>query len=99
KAGLNADPQAIEILCAKTEGNLLAAAQEIEKLKLLSDTTHIDAHTMASAVTTSARYDVFGLTDKALSGDSRAAVTHLQGLRTEGTEPTIILWALSREIR
>lgn len=98
-AGLNADTQAIEILCAKTEGNLLAAAQEIEKLKLISEDSHIDARMMASAVTTSARYDVFGLADKALSGNSRAAATHLQGLRTEGTEPTIVLWALSREIR
>lgn len=99
RAGLNADPQAIEILCAKTEGNLLAASQEIEKLKLLTDSEHIDAATMANAVTTSARYDVFGLADKALSGDSRASVVHLQGLRGEGTEPTIVLWALAREIR
>lgn len=99
RAGLTADAQAVEILCAKTEGNLLAASQEIEKLKLVTDDNHVDAHTMANAVTTSARYDVFGLADKALSGDSRAAVTHLQGLRGEGTEPTIVLWALSREIR
>lgn len=99
RAGLTADPQAIEILCAKTEGNLLAASQEIEKLKLVSENNHIDAATMANAVTTSARYDVFGLADKALSGNSRSAVTHLQGLRGEGTEPTIVLWALAREIR
>mgnify|MGYP003647970503 CR=1 FL=1 len=97
--GLSADRDAIDILCAKIEGNLLAAAQEIEKLKLLSDDTHITAQTMADAVTDSARYDVFTLVDKALMGDSRAAVTSLQGLRGEGTEPTLILWALSREIR
>ncbi len=99
KKGLTATPDAIEILCAKIEGNLLAAVQEIEKLKLLVENQHIDAQTMADAVTDSARYDVFSLVDKAISSDSRAAITHLHGLRGEGTEPTLILWALSREIR
>lgn len=54
---------------------------------------------MASAVADSARYDVFGLVDKALHGDVRAAVKTLQGLKTEGTEPINILWALTRDIR
>lgn len=99
KQGLTADRDAIDILCAKVEGNLLAAVQEIEKLTLLNDTAHINAQVMADAVTDSARYDVFSLVDKALMGDSRAAVTTLQGLRGEGTEPTLLLWALSREIR
>lgn len=97
--GLSATPEAIEILCAKIEGNLLAAVQEIEKLKLLIEDKHIDAQTMADAVTDSARYDVFSLVDKAIASDSRAAITHLHGLRGEGTEATLILWALSREIR
>jgi len=98
-AGLNANRDAIDILSSKIEGNLLAAAQEIEKLKLIADDRPIDAHIMADAVTDSARYDVFSLVDKALSGESRAAVASLNGLRGEGSEPTIILWALSKEIR
>ncbi|MFL0810946.1 MAG: DNA polymerase III subunit delta [Agarilytica sp.] len=97
--GLTADREAIEILSAKVEGNLLAAVQEIEKLKLLAENKHIDAQTMADAVSNSARYDVFSLVDKTLMGDSRAAITCLQGLRAEGTETTLVLWALSREIR
>ncbi len=98
-AGLYAERNAIDILCAKVEGNLLAAAQEIEKLKLLVNEKKIDAQTMADAVTDSARYDVFGLVDKAISGNSRAAIASLSGLKGEGTEATLILWALSREIR
>lgn len=99
QAGLRADHEAIDILAAKVEGNLLAAAQEIEKLKLIATNNHIDAVTMADAVTDSARYDVFTLVDKAVRGDSRAAIECLQGLRGEGTEATLILWALAREIR
>ncbi len=98
-AGLSADPQAIDILCTKIEGNLLAAVQEVEKLKLLAETSHLDAQLMSNAVMDSARYDVFSLVNKALAGDSRSAVANLQGLRTEGTEPPVILWALAREIR
>jgi len=99
RAGLNADSEAIDILCAKTEGNLLAAVQEIEKLKLVAEGTLIDAHTMTTAVTDSARFDVFGLVDKGMHGDSRAAAHSLQGLRGEGSEPLSLLWALAREIR
>ncbi|TVZ40803.1 DNA polymerase III delta subunit [Alteromonadaceae bacterium 2753L.S.0a.02] len=97
-AGLNADSDAIDILCAKTEGNLLAAAQEVEKLKLLTDEPLIDAQLMANAVMDSARYDTFGMVDKAIFGDSRAAAESLQGLRAEGTEALAILWALNRDL-
>jgi DNA polymerase-3 subunit delta len=97
--GLQADAQAIDILAAKVEGNLLAAAQEIEKLKLLAPGKVVDSQLMTSVVVDSARYDVFTLADKALHGDARSAVKALNGLRGEGTEPMVILWALTRELR
>lgn len=99
RAGLSADSSAIEMLASRVEGNLLAAAQEIEKLKLLTEDSHISAELMASAVADSARYNVFGLADKALQGDARAAVKSLNGLRAEGAEPLAVLWALSRDLR
>lgn len=99
KTGLKADSQAIETLASRVEGNLLAAAQEIEKLKLLSNGNVIDYATMAEAVVDSARFNVFALLDKALLGDAQAAAKNLQGLKSEGSEPAIILWALAREIR
>lgn len=99
QAGLQADNSAIELLCSRIEGNLLAAAQEIEKLKLLATQSTISYEMMASVVADSARYDVFGLCDKALHGDVRAAVKTLQGLKTEGTEPITILWAITRDLR
>lgn len=98
-AGLRADAEAIDVLCAKIEGNLLAAVQEIEKLKLISDDKIIDAPTMASAVMDSARYNVFDLIDKALAGESRSAVECLSGLRAEGNSSPVILWALVNQIR
>lgn len=99
QAGLQADSNAIDLLASRIEGNLLAAVQEIEKLKLLAPSNVISMELMASVVADSARYDVFGLADKALHGDARAAVKTLHGLKAEGTEAIAVLWALTRDIR
>ena len=98
-AGLEAEPDAIQILAERAEGNLLAAGQEIEKLKLLCADRVITAEVMSDAVATSARYDVFGLIDRALAGDADNAIKTLHGLRAEGVEAPVVLWALAREIR
>jgi len=100
KSGLRAEHDAISILCAKVEGNLLAAVQEIEKLKLLADENSIiDAAMMASSVMDSSRYNAFDLIDKALSGNARATVECLSGLKSEGTSAPVLLWALANQIR
>jgi DNA polymerase-3 subunit delta len=98
-SGLNADRETIALLAAQVEGNLLAATQEIEKLKLLAIDGQVTTDMIAGMVSDSARYDVFGLIDKALSGDTRSAVKCLHGLRSDGTDAITILWALAREIR
>ena len=54
---------------------------------------------MTDLVTDSARYDVFKLVDAALQGDSAHAQRILSGLKAEGIEPVLVVWALSREIR
>lgn len=97
--GLSADPEAIDLIVARTEGNLLAAVQEIEKLKLISNATHLDLETIQASIADSARYDVFGLVDAALEGDTERSLRMLSGLRGEGVEIPIILWAVARDIR
>ena len=99
QAGLQADSNAVDLLASRIEGNLLAAVQEIEKLKLLAPSNVISTELMASVVADSARYDLFGLSDKALHGDASAAVKTLHGLKAEGTDAIAVLWALTRDIR
>ena len=99
KAGLSADNRSIELLASRTEGNLLAAHQEIEKLTLIATDTTLTTEIIAGAVADSARFDIFGMIDKILFGDARGAVKSLQGLRMEGTDATVVLWGLAREIR
>jgi DNA polymerase-3 subunit delta len=98
-SGLTATAEAVDMIAVRVEGNLLAAAQEIEKLKLLADGNQIDIDTVQAAVADSARFDVFGLIDAALNGEAAHALRILEGLRGEGVEPPVILWALAREIR
>ncbi|MGI9282538.1 MAG: DNA polymerase III subunit delta [Endozoicomonas sp.] len=97
--GFEASQDALSLLCERIEGNLLAASQEIEKLKLLADGKKIEVETVREAVSDSARYDVFQLADAALNGDPKSVVRVLGGLKSEGIEPPVVLWALAREIR
>lgn len=99
QAGLTAQRDAVDMIAARVEGNLLAAAQEIEKLKLLADGNPITVETVQAAVADSARFDVFGLVDAILNGEAAHALRMLEGLRGEGVEPPVILWALARELR
>jgi DNA polymerase III subunit delta len=98
KLGLEVDREALELLAARTEGNLLAAQQELTKLALLG-TRQVTAATVLAGVADSARFDVFALSDAALAGDSARALRILCGLRAEGVEATLALWALTRALR
>ncbi len=97
--GLQAERDAVRIIAERVEGNLLAAAQEIDKLVLLNDTGALSVEQVEAAVANSARFDVFGLVDAALIGDTPRLTRMLDGLRGEGVEPILVLWALARELR
>ena len=96
---LYADKDTIDILVNRTEGNLLAAAQEIEKLTLLATDGKVSPSLMTDAVGNNARFNVFDLVDKALRGDAQGAAHCLHSLMNEVVEMSIILWGLSREMR
>ena len=98
-AGMAIDNEALQLLCDRVEGNLLAAVQEVEKLKLLAEGGQITAATVTASVSNNARYNLFDMTDNALKGNAAGSLKMLHGLRGEGTEPAVALWALLREIR
>ena len=98
-AGMTIDADALQLLCDRIEGNLLAAVQEVEKLKLLARDDRITIATVTGSVADNARYNVFEMTDRALGGDACTSLKMLHGLCGEGTEPTVVLWALLRELR
>ena len=97
-AGLKGDPQALELLAARVEGNLLAAKQEIDKLVLLAEDGRVTIDTVRAAVADGARFDVFQLTDAALAGDRSRAARILHGLHREGVAAPLVMWSLAREV-
>jgi len=97
--GLSPSRDAVTLIADRVEGNLLAARQEIEKLALLLGQGPVSAEDVGNAVADSSRYDVYKLADAALAGDARRAIRILSGLRAEGVEAVIVMWALTRELR
>jgi len=97
--GLRPAPGAADLIADRVEGNLLAADQEIRKLALLLGQGNVSEEDVARAVTDSARFDVFALVDAVDAGDLGRSQRILAGLRGEGVEPVLVLWALTREIR
>ena len=99
RAGFQADRDAARLLTERVEGNLLAAVQEIEKLRLIREPGPLSVEDVAAAVADSARYTPFELADAALLGDARRALKILRGLEGEGVHPNVILWGLARDVR
>lgn len=93
------DADAVALLAERIEGNLVAAVQEIEKLRLLLGAGAVSAEDIHDAVVRSARYDVYSLVDSALGGNVVRTWRILEGLREEGVEPTLVVWAVARELR
>jgi len=107
--GLGATPEAAALLAERVEGNLLAAAQEVDKLSLLLGSgdappanaragTLITAEEMLRLVADSSRYDVFKLADAALSGEASRCVRMLAALRAEGDQVAGLLPIIAKEL-
>ena len=84
----------------RTEGNLLAAHQELGKLALLGGDGRRDTPTRCSRASPTARASMSFSSARRRSPGTRArALRMLAGLRAEGTEPTLVLWALTKAVR
>jgi len=100
--GMRATPDAVRLLTERVEGNLLAAFQEINKLKLLfqgSDDQQaeklIDEEQVLAAVSDSSRFSIFDLSNAVMAGDL-PRVQHIHhNLKEEGVPIQLILWTLS----
>jgi len=99
RAGLAPTPEAALLLAERCEGNLVAAHQEIELLRLLLGEAAVDVDTVAEAVAHSARYHVFQLGEAMLTGDAGRVVRILDGLEAEGEGLPLVVWCVTEELR
>lgn len=97
--GLVPGPEVAAMLAERVEGNLLAAAQEVEKLALLHGQGPLSAEQLGRAIADSARFDLFDIPEAALAGDRPRMHRIIQGLAAEGTAEPLVLWVLAREVR
>lgn len=95
----DADQETLNFITDRVQGNLLAAHQEVLKLGLLFPTGMLKLDAVRQAVVDVARFDVFQLGEAILSGDRPRFVRMLDGLKSEGTAGTLVLWAITEEIR
>lgn len=83
-----------------TQGNMLACAQLIEKLALItSDNTPLTIEQVKEQLYDQCDYQLYELADACLTGRAEKAVHLLRQACQNKTEPTLILWLLTQEIR
>jgi DNA polymerase-3 subunit delta len=96
--GLKLTRAAAELLADRAEGNLLAADQELSKLALLGTEHEIDELTVVESVASSARYDVFRLSDAVVAGNVVRSLKILAAMKAEASPLPLIVWAIVREL-
>ena len=96
--GMQPSQSALNFLAERIEGNLLAADQELEKLRMVFGEGSIELEQVEEAVADSARYDAFKLVDSALQGDAARVSRILHGLRAEGEDVLSVLGALNYQL-
>jgi DNA polymerase-3 subunit delta len=98
RCGQRATPEALQRLVEFTEGNLLAAQQELDKLALLFPDRELGIEEVEAAVADVARYEVAQLSEAWLSGDAARVVRVLDGLQAEGESVQFVLWQLGEDV-
>lgn len=94
-----ADARTLEFLVSRTEGNLMAAFQELQKLALLFPAGTLPFDDVKNAVLDVARYDVFEIGPALLKGERAHFVRMMDGLQGEGVAAPLVLWAIAEEAR
>ncbi len=91
------DPAAV-LLGELTEGNLLAADQELQKLRMLHPAGTVLEPSHFTALQQSSRYTLFLLLEAMLNGEGARALRMVEGLQAEGVVLPQMLWLLEREV-
>ncbi|WP_116473727.1 DNA polymerase III subunit delta [Zobellella maritima] len=96
--GLRAEPDALRWLVYAFEGNLLAAAGEIEKLALLELPQPLTLSGLQDIVQPQHHFNPFQLLDPLLQGKIKRSCRILLQLRQEGIEAGMLCHILAREL-
>jgi DNA polymerase-3 subunit delta len=100
--GLTVTPDTAGLIAERVEGNLFAAAQEIDKLQLLSTDGMVNEQLVLESVADNARFEAFGLMDKVFLGQAGKVPRIIGRLRAEGVDIlslfSAVSWSIHRAI-
>jgi len=103
RLNLEFETEALRCLVERSEGYLLATAQELEKLKIFYDPNNQGVRLTLAQVTCviedNARYQVFAWLDSILAGKVARVLRQLKQLHEGGLAIVIIVSLLTRELR
>ena len=92
-------PETLDYFADMMEGNLFAAAQEIEKLSLLHPKGEITSEQLRQAVSSNARFDFDTLFESMRLGQADRIVRIIDGLEAQAEALPFLLAMLTAEIR
>ena len=98
KEQLASDRQSAEYIASRVEGNMLAAAQEIEKMALLA-LDNSNGQNSEAWVSSQSKYNVFDLVDTILLGQRGKVIKVLSHLQRDSFAPNLVLWGLAELVR
>jgi len=99
RAGYSITVKTKQLLCEYFEGNVGAAFQCLEKLKLLYPKGILSEEQIFDVLIPCARYTIFDLLDKLTPQEEKKIPVILKSLEEEGVEPILVLWGLSKKYR
>ena len=91
KNSLELDIETLNLIIEKTQGNFLAAIQEIKFLKTLNTD-------QKTSISENSDFEIFNLSDSILSDDVDMSLKIFKNLQNKKTAEPIILWFLFREM-
>src|SRR5438105_2381185 len=94
-----ASDDVLTYLAVRSEGNLLAAKQEIEKLALVLPEGPISLDAVENATVDVARYDLLQASEAWLAGDCVRTVRIVSALEAEGEPVPRLLWQVTEDLR
>lgn len=100
--GLKASSNCANMIAERVEGNLFAAAQEIDKLQLLCPDGEVTEQLVLDSVADNARFQAFGLMDAVMAGQAHKIPRMINRLRSEGMDIlsvfSAVSWSLHRMV-
>lgn len=93
------EPQALQALAERVEGNLLAAAQEVEKLALQNLAQPVTQEALLSCLEDTSRFNSFDVIDAAMAGQGARVSKILSVLREDRGVLFAVLGALTSQLR